>query len=101
MTSGVDLSVPIGVGYGLSGRSPIMNPGFSVYHGGDFSVGLKADYLKVWKLALNYTQFFGKAADGGVVTPPNLAPVQGQQAFSYAQGLKDRDFVSLSLQHTF
>ncbi|HEX6705823.1 MAG TPA: DUF1302 domain-containing protein [Albitalea sp.] len=99
--SGIDISVPIGIGYGISGRSPIMNPGFSVYHGGDFSIGLKADYLKVWKFGLSYTGFFGDAADGGVVTPPNLPPVQGQQAFSYAQGLKDRSFISFTLQHTF
>ena len=99
--SGLDISVPIGLGYGLSGRSAVINPGFSVYHGGDLSLGLKADYLREWKVGLNYTKFLGRKADGGVVTPANLPPVTGQQGFSYAQGLADRDFISFTLQRTF
>ena len=99
--SGLDLSVPVGVGYGLFGRSPVINPGFSVYHGGDVSLGLKGDYLREWKVGLTWTKFFGHRADGGVVTPANLPPVAGEQAFSYAQGLADRDFVAFTLQRTF
>jgi len=99
--SGLDVSVPIGLGYGLFGRSPVINPGFSVYHGGDLSIGIKGDYLREWKVGLSYTKFLGRSADGGVVSPANLPPVVGQQGFSYAQGLADRDFVAFTLQRTF
>ena len=93
--SGLDITVPFGLGYGLSGRSSVINPGFSVYHGGDLSIGVKGEYLQVWKLAFNYTHFFGSMATA--VVPPN-APVQ---TYSYGQTLGDRDFISLSLQRTF
>ena len=101
VVSGLDLSVPIGLGYGLFGRSPVINPGFSIYHGGDLSIGLKGDYLREWKVGLTYTKFIGKQADGGVVSPANLPPVTGQQHFSYAQGLADRDYIAFTLQRTF
>ncbi|WP_436226463.1 DUF1302 domain-containing protein [Cupriavidus necator] len=92
---GVDLSVPIGVGYGLSGKSSVIHPGFGVRHAGDVSVGVLGDYLKVWKFSLNYTHYFGSA--DGVITPANAAV----QNYSYAQSLRDRDFVSLSISRTF
>jgi len=91
---GVDLTVPIGVGYGLFGKSSVINPGFSVNHGGDFSVGLKADYLKTWKLSLMYTTFFGTEETG--VVPANSA----DQSYSYDQSLKDRDFIAFSVQRS-
>lgn len=89
--NGLDVTVPIGIGYGLFGKSSVLNPGFSTYHGGDLSVGLKGDYLKVWKFGLIYTHFLG--GEAATVTPQN--------AFSYGQSLKDRNFISLNVQHTF
>lgn len=91
---GVDLTVPIGVGYGLFGKSSVINPGFSVNHGGDFSVGVKADYLKTWKFSLSYTGFFGGEATS--VEPANSAA----QSYSYGQSLKDRDFIAFSVQRS-
>ncbi|MFY1662937.1 DUF1302 domain-containing protein [Pseudomonas sp. Pseu.R1] len=91
---GVDLTVPIGVGYGLFGKSSVINPGFSVNHGGDYSIGVKADYLKTWKFSLVYTGFFG--GEGTSVEPAN-SPVQ---AYSYGQSLKDRDFIAFSVQRS-
>lgn len=93
--NGIDIGVPIGVGYGISGRSLVLGPSFSTEHGGDFSIGISGDYQKVWKFSLSYTTFFGKADNA--LTPPN-SPTP---AYSYKQNLKDRDYVSLSLQHTF
>lgn len=87
----VDMQIPISVGLGLWGRSAVNGVGFPAEHGGDFSIGIKADYAKAWYGAINYTYFFGRA--GGVVNP------MGQ--LSYDQQLKDRNFISLSLQHTF
>jgi hypothetical protein len=93
--SGLDITVPIGIGYGLFGKSSVINPGFSVYHGGDMSFGVNGEYQKVWKFGLNYTHFYGPAA--GVIGPPNSSV----QAFTYGQALKDRDFVTLTVQRTF
>ena len=97
VVSGLDVSVPIGVGYGISGRSPVINPGFSVEHGGDVSVGLAGEYLRAWRFGLNYTHFFGSAQIGSL--PVNAFPPT--RSFTYDQSLKDRDFVSLVVQYTF
>lgn len=93
--SGVDIGIPIGLGYGLHGRSLVQNPGFSVEHGGDLSIGINGDYHKTWRFSLNYTRFLGKTR--GVLTPPNSSA----PSYSYQQNLKDRDFISLSVMRTF
>lgn len=80
--SGIDLKVPIGLGYTPAGRSPVdlkFNNGGAV-GGGDVSIGLNVDYLQVWKFGIKYTNFFGGRG---------------------TQTLADRDFVSLSIQRTF
>lgn len=74
----LDLSVPIGLGYDLVGKSSIdsaMNNG-----AGDVEIGLSATYRTVWQGSLSFTHFFG--------------PVD-RQPFA------DRDFVSLSIERTF
>ena len=89
--SGLDLDVPIGVGYNPAGRSQAVsffNGGAT--KGGDASIGLAGNYLNTWKLGLNYTHYFGAAAP---------ALVDGE--LSFKQSLLDRDFVSLSVQTTF
>lgn len=92
---GLDVNVPIGLGYGLYGRSSVINPGFSVYKGGDLSIGVSADYKKIWRFGVNYTHFFGSADN--FLTPANSpAPVE-----SYRQNYKDRNFISFSVQTTF
>jgi Protein of unknown function (DUF1302) len=95
--SGLDLNVPIGIGYGISGRSPVINPGFSVEHGGDVSIGLAADYLRVWRFGINYTHYFGD--ENGGTLPVNVFPPA--KFFTYDQALKDRDFISLIVQYSF
>ena len=89
--SGVDLQVPIGISYGISGRSSVYNPGFSVYHGGDMSIGLTATYQQRWKTSLNFVHYYGAGT-----------PIVGQNgSYTYGQYLKDRDFVSLTFTGTF
>jgi hypothetical protein len=90
---GVDLSVPIGVGYAPKGsRSMALGPGsFPADGGGDVTVGLNGTYLDAWRFTLAYTHFFGKAK--GIL--------DGNSSYSYGQTLKDRDFVSLSIRRTF
>jgi hypothetical protein len=79
--SGIDLRVPIGLGYSPKGRSPVdlkFNGGAD--EGGDVSVGLDFDYLTVWKFGLKYTNYFGS---------------------DDTQHLGDRDFISFSAQRSF
>lgn len=86
---GVDLDVPIGIGWVPSGSRSAITPGPS--NSGDITLGLNALYVGLWRFNLAYTRYFGPA---GPFT--NSA---GQ--YTYLQSLKDRDFVSLSVRRTF
>jgi len=89
---GVDVSAPLAVGYNPKGRSgavQLFNGG--VDKGGDMSIGLRATYQQVWKFGVNFTHFYG-AAGGALGADTYL---------TFKQSLKDRDFVSLSVQRTF
>lgn len=90
--SGLDLSMPVGLGYNPDGKSSVItlfNGGAT--KGGDISIGLTGDYLQSWKGGISYTRFFG--GQGTVLDANN--------AFSFKQSLKDRDFVSLTISRTF
>lgn len=94
---GIDLSVPIGLGYSISGRSSTgVKFAGGAEHGGDFSIGLNFDYRKSVKFGVNLVHFFG--AEGTFITP-NAAPQA--TVLEYQQTNKDRNFISLSLQSTF
>lgn len=88
---GVDVQLPITVGYTPYGRSSVTPQAFAPEHGGDITFGLKADYQKTWYASLSYTNFFG---DGGPIIDEN-------SAYTFKQTLKDRDFVAFSIQRTF
>ncbi len=92
VADGLDLTVPIGLGVVLDGRSSaISKAGFANTHAGDWSVGLNATYLQRWNFGVNYVNFFGKKGAG----------LQEDGNFSYAQSLADRDFVSIYVKTTF
>ena len=91
---GVDLQVPIGMSYGISGRSSVNGALFPSEHGGNVSIGVKADYQKTWQASLNYTHYIGSA--GSVVRYGTAVPELSYQNFH-----GDRDFVSLSVQRSF
>jgi Protein of unknown function (DUF1302) len=89
--SGLDLTVPIGLTYGIDGKSSVVD--FSPaapYHGGNVSVGLTGTYRNIWISTLNYTHYYGAA---GQVLDSNFN-------YSYRNVWADRDFVSLSIQRT-
>ncbi|NQD94368.1 DUF1302 family protein, partial [Pseudomonas sp. CrR25] len=89
---GVDITIPVGFGLGLDGRSSAVNKaGFGNSHAGDWSVGLKATYLQKWDFGVNYVNFFGKKEAG----------LDGDGNFTYSQSLADRDFVSVYVKTTF
>lgn len=86
---GVDLSVPVGLGYGLLGNSSVVAP-FVGKGTGDISIGLNGAYLDVWRFGLNFTHYFGAAA-------PLVAGGHG----TYAQSNADRDYLSFNVRRTF
>lgn len=91
---GLDLDVPIGVGYSPNGSRPsALGPAgaFPPEGGGDFSIGLNGTWEHVWRFSLGYTHYFGKGDTW--LTPANN--------FTYKQFLKDRDFVAFSVQRSF
>lgn len=92
---GLDVSVPIGLGYNPEGRSAVVgafNGGAN--EGGDLSVGVKGEYLKNLRLSLSYTHFFG-------ATKTTLQPVAGGYVQNFGQALSDRNYVSFSAQYSF
>jgi hypothetical protein len=96
---GLDLSVPVGVGYNFGGRSSaIFNYAGGASDAGDFSIALKAKYQSAWNVALAYSDFFGTAK----TFTETLVPGAGTpRQLSYGQTLKDRANVSLSVSRTF
>lgn len=92
VADGLDLTVPMGFGVVLDGRSSaVSKAGFGNTHAGDWSVGLKATYLQRWDFGINYVNFFGKTEAG----------LREDGNFSYGQSLADRDFVSMYVKTTF
>jgi hypothetical protein len=86
---GLDVGVPVGIGYTPMGKSSaggVLGP----HRGGDMSIGLNGTYLAVWKFSLNYTHFYG--GEGPFTLNNNQ---------TFRQTMKDRDFISLSVQTTF
>ena len=90
---GLDLGVPIGLGYAPRGsRSRALGPGnFPAENGGDLTIGLNGTYLDAWRFTLAYTHYYGAAK-------PFL---DANSTFTYGQSLKDRDFIAFSLRRTF
>jgi hypothetical protein len=91
---GVDLQVPIGIGYGLSGRSAVVT--VAPEHGGDFSLGVNATVDRAWKLGAAFVHYFGNV---GSAHASQIGP--NPTAASYKNFNGDRDFISLSVQRTF
>lgn len=86
---GLDLNVPVGLGYTPKGTSQAVSA-FGVNDGGDFSIGLSGNYLNKWNMGINFTHYFG----------PSGTTLEGGKV-SFKQSLADRDFISLSIQTTF
>jgi hypothetical protein len=94
---GIDLGVPIGIGYAISGRSSTgVRFAGGAEHGGDLSIGMNFDYRKSLKFGFNLVHFFGA---GGTFISPNAQPQD--TVLQYRQTNKDRSFLAFSLQRTF
>ncbi|NMM28915.1 MAG: DUF1302 domain-containing protein [Glaciimonas sp.] len=100
VVSGVDLSVPIGLGYNPSGRSSsVFKFNGGAEKGGDFSIGLNANIQNQYKVGVNWVHFFGP--ENAFLTPNTNTAIPGPFMSSGAQSLHDRDFLTVSLQSTF
>ncbi|MBI4984637.1 MAG: DUF1302 domain-containing protein [Rhodocyclales bacterium] len=93
---GLDITVPIGLGYNPKGKSSVVS-GFNggVDKGGDVSIGINGEYEKTWKLSAKYVHYLG---DENVKSIPYTPAILMN---SFAQTLKDRDFLSFSIQRAF
>jgi hypothetical protein len=94
VADGLDLGVPIGLGWAPGGSRPLAsgNPNAWIPEGGgDLSIGLNAAFRDTWRATLAYTHYFGDA--GAFNTPTN--------AYSWKQTLRDRDFIAASLSYSF
>jgi hypothetical protein len=96
---GLDISVPIGLGYNFGGRSSaVANFAGGVSNGGDFSIGLKGKYQSAWNFALSYTGYLGSAK----TFTQTLVPGAGSpRQLTFGQSLKDRSFLSFTVSRTF
>lgn len=93
--NGVDIGVPVGLGWAPHGSRPLAMSSPNSWipdGGGDISVGLNASIRDVWRFSLAYTHYFGEAKSFNVGS---------NNAYSWGQTLKDRDFISASLRYSF
>jgi len=93
---GVDLRVPMGISYVPKGSRNMVGPAPMPEDAGSINLGLASTYLDVWRVALNYSHYFGKS---GVLFSPISAG--GTQAWNYKQYFADRDNVSFVFSRTF
>ena len=96
VANGLDIGVPIGIGYAPVGYRPmaIQNPSAWIPEGGgDFSIGLNGVYMDKWRFTLNYTHYFGPAKP--------FTDSANNNAYTYGQSLADRDFIAASLRYSF
>lgn len=95
---GVDLSVPIGLRYVVSGQSAVTGAGWGARHTGSLNLGLEGNYLAVWQFALSWTHYLGQAAPFVDYSP---ALTGGNPTYGRGNALADRDHLALSLRRTF
>lgn len=96
---GIDLSAPMGMSYGIDGRSSAVG-GFSQAKGGGFNVGLSAEYLKRVTVGLSYNGFYGPTdRTSSPEYVPAIDATTGVKSYKQTNG--DRDFISLNASYTF
>jgi hypothetical protein len=95
--TGLDLTIPIGLGYNIDGRSSsVMNFNGGSSHGGDFNIGVSGSYQQDWKFGISYVRFLGTSGTFLKNNPATNTPI-----LSYAQSLKDRNYISFNVKRAF
>ncbi len=87
---GVDINVPVGLRYTLSGRSSVT--AWGPKGTGSANIGIEGNFRNTWQFGLNYTRYIGTSK-----------PFQDYSTSRFSDGnaLGDRDFISLNLRRTF
>jgi hypothetical protein len=97
VVSGLDLTIPIGLGYNIDGRSSaIFNFNGGSSHGGDLNIGVSGSYQQDWKFGFSYVRFLGTTGTFLKNNPATSTPI-----LSYAQPLKDRNYISFNVKRAF
>jgi hypothetical protein len=93
---GLDIAVPIGARYSLTGNSSVTP--WDAKGNGSVSIGLEGNYLGVWQFAMNYTHFVGAA-----IPITNYGPLAtgGNPVGGLGNPNADRDNLTFSLRRTF
>lgn len=87
---GLDISIPVGLGYSPDGKSGAVT-GFAKHKGGDFSLQVKGNYLDKVRFGVGYTHYFG--SEGPTIGPTGT--------FTFRQSSRDRDFITFNVSSTF
>ena len=93
---GIDIGVPVGLGWAPYGSRPMAVPNPNAWipaGGGDLSIGLNISVHDAWRATLTYVHYYGPAATFNDAAENN--------AYSWGQTLADRDFISASLRYSF
>ena len=93
---GLDLNVPVGLRYTLSGFSSVTAWGGP--HDGTLTLGLNGLYQQKWNIALQYAHYIGATIPFVDYTPLLRG---GTPDLGAGNPLADRDYVSLELSRTF
>jgi hypothetical protein len=93
---GVDLGVPVGLGWAPKGSRPLAmnNPNTWIPNGGgDVSLGIDGSFRDVWRFGLGYTHYYGEMGTFQVSDTDST--------FTWKQTRRDRDFIAASLRYSF
>ncbi len=91
VTPGLDLTLPITIGYNPWGRSSLGPTVFGGGDSGDITIALQGVWENTWKAGLQFTHYFGPA---GSLHDRN-------SNYSFDQVYADRDYVAFNVQRTF
>ncbi|MRW89784.1 DUF1302 family protein [Duganella sp. FT80W] len=94
----LDINVPVGVRYVVSGNSTVTGLSWGAKHTGTATLGVDGTYQGVWQFSVSYNKYLGHA-EPFVNYQPLLAG--GSAVYSSGNPLADRDYVALSLRRTF
>lgn len=90
MFDGIDISIPVGLRYTLSGQSSIT--AWGPKGTGSLNIGVEGNVRNSWQFGVNYTRYIGTSK-----------PFQDYTLNQFGNGnaLGDRDYISVSLRRSF
>ncbi|MCE4556598.1 DUF1302 domain-containing protein [Roseateles cellulosilyticus] len=98
VSSGLDLSVPVGLRYVLDGNSSVTGLGWGPRGTGQATLGIEGNYLGVWQFTATYAHHIGRAEPFVDYSPLRTG---GTPTYTRGNVLADRDNLAFSLRRTF